>query len=170
MTGSIWLRIAALLFIFGLCLGTSLAQMAPPKFGEEGEEPVGGDEGAGSSEKAELGEAEEESPPPPAESGDSPPPPPPPPKNYEPAKAPAHPGDAYNPDCKYEDVPFTDCDPFHLVRWRQMKLTFGGSQCESYKNETEKCSTDDFPPGMIMIKTYLIPYLFFNFRHRMAGE
>ena len=28
-----------------------------------------------------------------------------------------------------------------------MKLTFGGSHCESYKNETERCSADDFPPG-----------------------
>ena len=57
------------------------------------------------------------------------------------------PGDAYALECKYEDVPFTDCDPFHLVKWRQMKLLLGGSHCESYKNETERCSTEDFPPG-----------------------
>ena len=57
------------------------------------------------------------------------------------------PGDAYALECKYEDVPFTDCDPFHLVKWRQMKLLLGGSHCESYKNETERCSSEDFPPG-----------------------
>ena len=59
----------------------------------------------------------------------------------------AHPGDIYQNDCKYDDVPFTDCDPFHLVKWRQMKLIFGGAHCESYKNETKSCSSDDFPPG-----------------------
>merc|ERR1712064_151675 len=63
------------------------------------------------------------------------------------ADPPAHPGDAYDNDCKYDDVPFTDCDPFHLVKWRQMKLVFGGSHCESYKNETKRCSSEDFPPG-----------------------
>jgi hypothetical protein len=86
----------------------------------------------------------------------------PPPPEYtqaEPNKPPGHPGDAYNPDCKYEDVPFTDCDPFHLVKWRQMKLTFGGSQCESYKNETERCSTDDFPPGNIHKKHKLLLHI-----------
>ena len=57
------------------------------------------------------------------------------------------PGDAYASQCQYEDVPFTDCDPFHLVKWRQMKLLLGGSHCESYKNETERCSSEDFPPG-----------------------
>ena len=67
------------------------------------------------------------------------------------ADPPAHPGDAYDNDCKYDDVPFTDCDPFHLVKWRQMKLVFGGSHCESYKNETKRCSSEDFPPGMIDI-------------------
>ena len=76
---------------------------------------------------------------------------PPPPPEYlskgEPNKPSYNPGNAFDPDCKYEDVPFTDCDPFHLVKWRQMKLTFGGSHCESYKNETERCSADDFPPG-----------------------
>merc|ERR1712037_975359 len=56
----------------------------------------------------------------------------------------AHPGDIYQNDCKYDDVPFTDCDPFHLVKWRQMKLIFGGAHCESYKNETKSCSSDDF--------------------------
>lgn len=69
---------------------------------------------------------------------DEDPPPPPPP---------ILPGDAYASQCKYEDVPFTDCDPFHLVKWRQMKLLLGGSHCESYKNETERCSSEDFPPG-----------------------
>ena len=67
------------------------------------------------------------------------------------ADPPAHPGDSYDNDCKYDDVPFTDCDPFHLVKWRQMKLVFGGSHCESYKNETKRCSSEDFPPGMIDI-------------------
>lgn len=66
----------------------------------------------------------------------------------DPVKPSGHPGDAYSMDCKYDDVPFTDCDPFHLVKWRQMKLTFGGSHCESYKNETKRCSPEDFPPGL----------------------
>ena len=81
------------------------------------------------------------------------------------ADPPAHPGDAYDNDCKYDDVPFTDCDPFHLVKWRQMKLVFGGSHCESYKNETKRCSSEDFPPGMIDIvqkKTELGPNLTIN--------
>ena len=81
------------------------------------------------------------------------------------ADPPAHPGDAYDNDCKYDDVPFTDCDPFHLVKWRQMKLVFGGSHCESYKNETKRCSSEDFPPGMIDIvqkKTELDPNLTIN--------
>ena len=82
-----------------------------------------------------------------------------PPEEYaapqgEPAKPPGHPGDAYDMDCKYEDVPFTDCDPFHLVKWRQMKLIFGGSHCQSYKNETERCSSDDFPPGNCSAREY----------------
>ena len=76
---------------------------------------------------------------------------PPPPPEYEPKGEPAkpsyNPGNVFDPDCKYDDVPFTDCDPFHLMKWRQMKLIFGGSHCESYKNETERCSSDDFPPG-----------------------
>ena len=66
-----------------------------------------------------------------------------------PAGLPPVPGDAYALECKYEDVPFTDCDPFHLVKWRQMKLLLGGSHCESYKNETERCSAEDFPPGTL---------------------
>ena len=69
-----------------------------------------------------------------------------------PAQPPGHPGDAYDSDCKYEDVPFTDCDPFHLVKWRQMKLIFGPNHCQSYKNETERCSTSDFPPGTYLVQ------------------
>ena len=102
-------------------LSVTLAQMAPPKYEEE-----------------KTTEKYKEN---------TEPLPPPPPEYREPSKPSYNPGNSFNSDCKYDDVPFTDCDPFHLVRWRQMKLIFGGSHCESYKNETERCSHDDFPPG-----------------------
>lgn len=79
--------------------------------------------------------------------------PPPKPDEYaegyakETPKPPDNPGNQYSSECKYDDAPFTDCDPFHLVRWRTMKLITGGSSCESYKNETQQCSSDHFPPG-----------------------
>ena len=101
--------------------------MAPPKYSKEV---------SSTSEKYTKEAKEEESPVLPPEY-----------RQANPANPPGHPGDAFNPDCKYEEVPFTDCDPFHLMKWRQMKLIFGGSHCESYKNETERCSPDDFPPG-----------------------
>ena len=51
-------------------------------------------------------------------------------------------------DCKYDEPPYSDCDPFHLVKWRTLKLLSGPSHCESTKNDTKQCSSDQFPPGL----------------------
>ena len=49
--------------------------------------------------------------------------------------------------CKYDDSEWSDCDPFHMLRWRNRKLLNSGVGCEAYKNETKQCGPDHFPPG-----------------------
>ncbi len=50
-------------------------------------------------------------------------------------------------ECKYDEPPYSDCDPFHLVKWRTLKLVSGPSSCEASRNDTKQCSSDQFPPG-----------------------
>ena len=51
------------------------------------------------------------------------------------------------PECQYDDVDFSDCDPFTLKKYRGRNLISGGVSCEKHMNETEQCSPNDFPPG-----------------------
>ena len=53
-------------------------------------------------------------------------------------------------ECTYEDHPWSDCDPFHLTRWRNRRLTVGGSECQQWKNETKHCTQDELPPGTFL--------------------
>jgi len=40
--------------------------------------------------------------------------------------------------CRYDDPPWSDCDPFELNRYRILRLVSGGRQCEEAKNMTKK--------------------------------
>jgi hypothetical protein len=62
-------------------------------------------------------------------------------------------------DCKYDEPPYSDCDPFHLVKWRTLKLQSGPASCEASKNDTKQCSSDQFPPGIFVLKLSQLVFL-----------
>lgn len=49
--------------------------------------------------------------------------------------------------CRYDNPPWSNCDPFELIRHRTLKLVSGGRQCEEVKNVTKKCTPYELPPG-----------------------
>ena len=49
--------------------------------------------------------------------------------------------------CRYDDPPWSDCDPFQLIRYRTLRLVSGGRQCEEAKNMTKKCTPYELPAG-----------------------
>ncbi len=51
------------------------------------------------------------------------------------------------PACRYDDPPWSDCDPFDLIRHRTLHLVHGGRQCDEYKNQTKHCTPYELPPG-----------------------
>jgi len=53
-------------------------------------------------------------------------------------------------DCKYTGE-WGDCDPFKMIKYKEMRLLTGGSHCEEKKNITKPCSREDFPPGTVWL-------------------
>ena len=53
--------------------------------------------------------------------------------------------------CRYDDPPWSDCDPFELIRYRTLRLVSGGRQCEEAKNITKKCTPYELPAGIISL-------------------
>ena len=52
--------------------------------------------------------------------------------------------------CRYDDPPWSDCDPFELTRYRTLRLVSGGRQCEEAKNLTKKCTPYELPAGKVI--------------------
>jgi hypothetical protein len=50
--------------------------------------------------------------------------------------------------CRYDDPPWSDCDPFEMIRYRTLHLIHGGRQCDEYKNMTKHCTPYELPPGL----------------------
>ena len=53
--------------------------------------------------------------------------------------------------CRYDDPPWSDCDPFELIRYRTLRLVSGGRQCEEAKNLTKKCTPYEMPAGIFFL-------------------
>merc|ERR1712121_633990 len=56
-------------------------------------------------------------------------------------------------DCKY-DGEWQDCDPFKMVRIKELQLISGGSACVDKKNISKACSREDFPPGTVWLQQH----------------
>ncbi|CAB4069218.1 unnamed protein product [Lepeophtheirus salmonis] len=54
---------------------------------------------------------------------------------------------SYKSGCKYQETPWSDCDPFEFVQWRVRPLINGGAECEPKKNDTKQCGLDQLAPG-----------------------
>jgi len=61
-----------------------------------------------------------------------------------------HPEHSEYSDCKYTGE-WGDCDPFQMIKIKEMKLLTGGSHCQERKNITKPCSREDFPPGTVWL-------------------
>ena len=57
--------------------------------------------------------------------------------------------------CRYDDPPWSDCDPFELIRYRTLRLVAGGRQCEEAKNMTKKCTPYELPAGIFSVSISL---------------
>jgi len=61
-----------------------------------------------------------------------------------------HPGHTEYNECKY-DGEWGDCDPFKMVRIKELQLVSGGIACVDRKNISKACTREDFPPGTVWL-------------------